>query len=616
VTSLAFFPVLSNDFVNWDDPTVLLQNDHLGGPQTVRWAFTTTVIGHYQPLAWIVWSWAKELFGLSARAFHALSLIGHLVNAALVYVVAWRLGSIAELDLRRRRIAALTASIAFAVHPVRVEAVAWASAFPYVLSLAGVLTAFLAYLNAHDRRHDGTTASRRGRATSRSAVRSAPSSRFPWLALSVVSYAAALLARATAIGLPFVLLAVDVYPLRRSFHRNLLLEKVPFIVVSAAAAFAESRTREVATLGDIGAGARLTMAASAPFRYFGRTVLPIGLSPLDALPIFPVVEWAPLGVALAGFAALAVVVWRTRHRWPALAVASAAYLLLLAPVAGLAPTGMQATADRYMYVPGVVIAVMCGVVGARLCANSRLSIVCSVVGAGLLIALAAASWRQTKWWHDSIALWTRAIDLDPRNDIATYNLAVAFAEAGHDDEAIARYEQTLQLVPDQTLAREHLLMLRAKRGIALLRRGRFDEAAADLRPAFDAGIDNPEVANSLAFALGQTGRPAEAVTVLDHAVGRHPDDVNLIHNLARLLATTQDVRVRNGAVALRLAQQVRDRTGGRDPRAIDTLAAAYAAVGRFEEARATAREAAARAKELGDADLAAQIAAHARSYGR
>jgi Flp pilus assembly protein TadD len=634
VTSLAFAPVLSNDFVNWDDPTVLLQNDHLGGPQTVRWAFTATVIGHYQPLAWIVWSWARALFGLRPSAFHALSLIGHLLNAVLVYVVAWRLASIAELDRRRRRIAALTASIAFAVHPVRAEAVAWASAFPYVLSLAALLIAFLAYLNAHDR----------GRGT-RSVA---------WLTLSLVSYAAALLARATAVGLPFVLLVVDLYPLRRAIRRNVLLEKVPFILVAAAAVFAESRSRDVATLGDVGAGARLTMAASAPFRYFGRTVLPIGLSPLDPLAISPAIAWVPLGLALAGFAALAALVWRTRRRWPALAVAAAAYLLLLAPVAGLAPTGLQATADRYVYVPGVVIAVMIGIVGARLCVNRRRSLVFSVAGVALTIALAALSWRQTTWWRDSIALWTRAVDLDPLNDIATYNLAVALAEAGRDDDAIARYHQTLQLVPDQTLAREHLVMLQAKQaeragdqsaaagrvadasaqyeralaldprrpharaghGIALLRRGQFDEAAAELRAALDAGIDDPEVPNSLAFALGRTGRPAEAVAVLERALARHPDDINLVHNLARLLATAQDVRVRNGAAALRLAQEVRDRTGGRDPRAIDTLAAAYAAVGRFEEARATAMQAAARAKELGNVDLADEIAAHARSYGR
>src|SRR5262249_5073383 len=151
--------------------------------------------------------------------------------------------------------------------------------------------------------------------------------------------------------------------------------------------------------------------------------------------------------------------------------------------------------------------------------------------------------------------------------------------------------------------------VRASRGLALVRRGRFDEAAAELRIAFDDDVDGAEVPNSLAYALGQTGRSAEAISVLERAVGRHPEDINLIHNLARLLATAPDPRVRDGAAALRLALQVRDRTGGGDPRALDTLAAAYAAVGRFDEARDTAARAAARALSLGDADLAADIAA-------
>ena len=149
-----------------------------------------------------------------------------------------------------------------------------------------------------------------------------------------------------------------------------------------------------------------------------------------------------------------------------------------------------------------------------------------------------------------------------------------------------------------------------------MRRGRLAEAATELRVAFDAGAQDAEVPNALAFALLETGRPAEAVAVLRTAVARHPADLNLAHNLARLLATASDPRVRDGALALRMALDIRDRTGGRDPRVLDTLAAAYAAVGRFDLARQTAAEGATRARDLGDLETANQIAAHARSYGR
>ena len=160
------------------------------------------------------------------------------------------------------------------------------------------------------------------------------------------------------------------------------------------------------------------------------------------------------------------------------------------------------------------------------------------------------------------------------------------------------------------------LHARAARGVILMRGGRFVEAAAELRVAFDADVKDAEVPNALAFSLMQTGRSAEAMRVLDAAVARHPDDLNLAHNLARLLATTSDPQVRNGALALRMALDIRERTGGRDPRVLDTLAAAYAAIGRFDLARDTATEAASLARQLADFDTAEQISAHARSYSR
>jgi Flp pilus assembly protein TadD len=142
------------------------------------------------------------------------------------------------------------------------------------------------------------------------------------------------------------------------------------------------------------------------------------------------------------------------------------------------------------------------------------------------------------------------------------------------------------------------------------------EAAAELRIAYDAGVRDAAALNALAFTLMNTGRSAEAVTVLKEGVSTYPDDVDLTHNLARLLATAPDPRVRDGALALRLALDVRDRTGGRDPRALDTLAAAYGAVGRRDLARETAHQAVARAREIGDADLVHEIERRARGYGR
>jgi Flp pilus assembly protein TadD len=152
--------------------------------------------------------------------------------------------------------------------------------------------------------------------------------------------------------------------------------------------------------------------------------------------------------------------------------------------------------------------------------------------------------------------------------------------------------------------------------MALMRTGRVDEATADLRAAFDGGAKDAEMPNALAFELLRRGDASEAAAVLRRAVADHPDSVTLEHNLARLLATSSDPRVRDGAAALRLALDVCEKTGSRDPRALDTLAAAYAATGRIDLARATAERAADRARESGDPATAAEIAAHAGGYAR
>jgi len=621
LTVLAFWPIMGNDFVNWDDLAVIVQNQQLTAPGVVSWAFSTTLIGHYQPLAWLTWAALARVFGLSATAFHGASLLVHLLNAVLVYAVAWRLATL-SLPEPTTRLAASVAALAFAVHPVRVEGVAWASALPYVLSTSALLVALLWYLRSR-------------------------------LVLAIVAYAIALLFRPTALAFPIVLLAIDIYPLRRRIGRRAVLEKLPFVVLAVAAAFIESHAREIASVQEVGVGARLTMAVSAPFVYLARTIVPLRLSPLNPLPIEPTIDWLRLGLGSAGLVAVAIVVWRMRRKRPGLVVATLAYLLLLAPVAGLTPSGLQATADRYMYVPGIVVSLLVGMAVAEAWPRLHSTMTPSFVAlAAPVITLSVLTWQQTRWWHDSITLWTRVAELDPANDIATYNLAIALSDAGRDEEAIGRYEQTLRIVPDQRLARENLQALqarqleregdrqanagrleeaerayasalaldakrvhaRAARAVVLTRLGRTREAVPDLRAAYQGDPRDTAVLNALAFALSDTGESAEAASVLKRGVDLHPDDVNLAHNLARLLATATDPGAKDGALALRLATTVNERTGRGDPRVLDTLAAAYAATGQVDLARETGERAVARARQIGDHDLAREIEAHARHY--
>jgi len=551
VSVAALHGVLRNGFLNWDDQAALVQNERLAADDVVAWAFTTTHMSHYQPLSWLAWASVRRALGAGPAVHHLASLLAHLAATALVFALAWRLASLTGRAAATRRAAALAAALVFGVHPLRVEAVAWASGLPYPLSLVLLLLSALAYLRYAD------------------ATPEVP--RF--LTLSAVLYAVALLFRPVAPGFALLLLLLDwgIGRLGRVGWRRALAEKLPFALLALLATAAEASARSFAPLERVSLGARISQAALAPLVYLWRTLWPVGLSPLDPLPLEPRLSWPALLLGLGLLACVSLLAFRMRARWPALWLAWLAYLLLLAPALGLAPSGLQATADRYTYIPGVVVALLIGAGYAGLWAGPRQAPAAVVLALGVA-ALGVQSFKQVGFWRDSVTLWTRAIDLDPSNDVALYNLALALDEAGDDAAAEARYRRLLELIPEHDLARRNLgaleaarlereagalaasgqlveavalygralerdplrLHSRRSRGMALAQLGRFDEALPDLRAAASAQVPEAAVAGALAFALARSGELQEAIRVLREAHARHPEDVGLAANLALL----------------------------------------------------------------------------------
>jgi tetratricopeptide (TPR) repeat protein len=382
---------------------------------------------------------------------------------------------------------------------------------------------------------------------------------------------------------------------------------------------------------------------------------PVSLTPLDVLPTDPVASSGVTVAALLALASACLAAWIWRQRWPALAAAWAAYLALLAPAAGLVPSGLQATADRYTYLPGVVMAMTLAVAGAQW-ASARKGRVTSaaVVVLVLLVTEAVTARRVLMPWSDSVSLWSRVVALDPRHDVGLYNLGAALAAEGRNEEAKARYRQVLALRPDHADARANLDRLDAARleregndlaargdfgtaadryrqalaldprrthsqaglGMALATLDRAGEAMPILRDAIRQGTDDPAVPNALGVLLLQSGQTREARSVFETAMAEHRGDVSLAHNLARLLATGGAVDQKDAALALQLANAVVEATGGHDPRAIETQAAALAVNHRLAEAIAVNARAAALATAQGDHDLAVQITTRGRVYRR
>jgi tetratricopeptide (TPR) repeat protein len=325
------------------------------------------------------------------------------------------------------------------------------------------------------------------------------------------------------------------------------------------------------TFDAVAAGPRATLALTAPFVYLWRTAAPLHLSPVDVLALDAATSRLAIAAALAGLVAISLLAWRAAHRWPGAPLAWAAYLLLLAPAVVPGPTGLQATADRYAYLPSVAIAVAIGSVCAATANRFRRQATLAAVSLAVL-ACAVLTWRQTKYWHDSIVLWSRAAALDPGNDVAIYNLGTALQSASRMDEAAAAYETTLRLVPDHAPAQHNLRGLRAiarqreadalaqsgnlaaaiplyreslaldparararaALGVALVQSEDFAAGAAEIETAARQGIDNPNLVNVRSYALVQLGRTEEATALLRAAIARYPGDANLSHNLTLL----------------------------------------------------------------------------------
>jgi tetratricopeptide (TPR) repeat protein len=619
-TAFTFWAVRSHGFVNWDDPDVLVDNASLQQPAAplLEWAWTTRHMGHYQPLAWLALA-AVSGAPPSAARVHTLALLLHVSNAVLL---CWLIAMVIGRDDRnpvRWWVASAAASV-FALHPLRVEPVAWASALPYLLSAAPLLGSLLCWVRW----------ARSG------------SERARWS--SVGLFAVSQLARVTAPLLPIALVVLTpAIPgaIARPWPA-LLRSVVPLGVVAAPLAVLEASARVAESLSDVGVGPRLAWALTNPARYLWRTLAPGSLNPLDALPRLPAADW--MAAAWAVLATAAILGITVRLWSPRVAAAVwGTYALLLLPVVGLVPSGLQATADRYTYYPAMVLSVALGAVISRARRPWPLALALVTAGAAGIFAQSARS--QLPYWRDSVSLWSRAVALDGDNDVALYNLALAEIEQGRSDQASDHLTRLVALVPDHALGKARLDSLvadrelraaeasaaagrlseaiaafdralardpgrpraRRGRGMAALQSGDVARAADDLAMAVRDGEDDPAVVGALAYALMATGRGAEALPLLTRAVERHPAEVGLASNLARLLVTVEPASLRDPARALQLAARANDATGGTDPRILDTLALALAATGRRQDAADALAAAVAFARESGDAAMAAEL---------
>ena len=505
------WPAVGGGFLTaMDDDEYLRQAVRMKGLtwQTVKWAFTNTQ-PYYHPLPRLSHVLDYQVWGPNAAGHHATNVVLHALNAALVFGFLWTLlGAAASLTTSERLAVALGVAVVFAIHPLQVESVAWVSGRTQLLCAAFGIGSLWAYVAGARR----------------------------WVVWAL--FAAALLSKPMAVSLPFAMLAMDYFPLRR-YERlgwgRLLREKAVLIAlgvaVSGATMITESRAGGLmAPLEAIRLSQRVFLMVQSLTFYPWKLVWPWWLSP--NYPIgsgfslrLPSVFASALGVA--GVTALSI--WR-RRRTPALAAGWGAYVMFILPVSGLVQTGPWAVADRYAYVAMLPLLLLAGGAAVwlwRRCATvARLAFACLL--ACELFFFGVRTRVQTLVWRNDETLWRSVLVRFPDSGLANKMLAGALLDQGRFQEALGYAQCAVRVTPWVIDAHNHL-------GSALFRAGRIEEAIEQYEQALQIQPDYAAAHNNLGVVLCQAGRIEEAIGQYEQALRIQPDYAAAHNNLGDAL---------------------------------------------------------------------------------
>jgi Flp pilus assembly protein TadD len=520
-TVWVYLPVRHYGFVNLDDNQYVTQNPNIRHGltwQTVHWAFTAGLThkdpnADWRPLSSLSHALDTELFGLQPGGPHLMNVGIHALAAVALFLV---LQSMTNAPWRCAFVAAV-----FALHPLRVESVAWVTERKDVLSALFFMLTIGAYVRY---------------------VRD-PFSLPRYLAV-LFAFVLALLSKSMVVTLPFVLLLLDYWPLGRTRWAPpvvagnnvrpspgwLLKEKLPLLALAAATSvviFWGQSTARGMNLVQVPTGIRIANAVLSYVGYIGKIFWPTRLAVW--YPLHPELSAAAVTAAGIGLVGVTTVVIRGARRRPWLVTGWFWYLGMLVPVGVFQGSG-EAMADRFTYLPSIGVTIMlCWSVPSHAMERWYHKMITCIMAAAALVACAALSRVQVEYWKDSETLFRHTLDVTRDNWLAQTNLGIALAQSGKTKEAIVHYEQALQVKPDLADAHYNL-------GISLARVGRTPEAMDHWERALQVEPDFAEVDNNLGIALAQAGRLPDAIEHLEHAVRVEPDFADAHYNLGIALS--------------------------------------------------------------------------------
>jgi tetratricopeptide (TPR) repeat protein len=510
-TMLLYTPALRNGFVNFDDPDYVTHNQRVlqGLSWTnLKWAFgTDNPAANWHPLTWLSHMLDVQMFGTNPAGHHLTNIVLQAVDVLLLFLLLTRATG---YPLRSAAVAAL-----FALHPLNVESVAWVTERKTVLGMLFFLLTIWAY---------GWYVRKPGVAR--------------YLCVFLL-FAAALMSKLMVVSLPFALLLLDYWPLRRfpqtrtpdagqrgrffSAFPELFLEKIPLLLLAAAASWITLRLhrKEGALAAAMPFAWRLKNAIYSYCVYLGKLVWPSGLAVFYPHPGNSLPWWKVLLAALL-LAVISAVIWRFREK-EYLLFGWLWFLGTMVPMIGIVQSGRQGMAGRFMYIPmiGLLIAAAWLVAEwiSRVRLNPRLAAVFFVL---LIWPYIYLTRKQIGYWHDSYSLFSYTLAVTSNNGIAENNMGAALMDMGQPQPAAQHFESAVRLAPDLASAHYNL-------GVVLQRQNSADQAVREYRQAIALSSDPLEAAkahNNLGILYMTTKNYAAALPELNSAIALNPNEQN------------------------------------------------------------------------------------------
>ena len=512
----AFGRIAANDFVNFDDDYYITENNQIKSginAENIKWAFTSLAVSNWHPLTWISHALDWSLFEANASGHHLVSLLLHI--GAVIFLFLF-------LNKTTNNIwPAAFAAAFFALHPLRVESVAWVSERKDVLSMFFGMASLYAYAFY------------------------AESSKLYKYLLCLILFALALMSKPMLVSLPFVLMLLDYWPLGRwqkavsvpikdryQYVCRLLLEKAPFILLAIASIivtfWAQDKGNSIITVESLNFYQRLSNAIVSYVAYLGKIFWPADLAvfyPYESSPP----QWKILASALILIVIMITVLYYIR-KLPFLFVGWFWYLGTLVPVIGLVQVGKQAMADRYTYLPSIGIAMILAWLIQFLFQRTglRKKLLFSTATA-VLCMLGFLTWMQCGYWKDSATLFNHTLRVTKDNYLAHNNLGVALSTQGITKEAIYHYNKAILIKPDYAEAYYN-------RGIDYNSLGHYQRAIEDYSKAIRMKPNFAATYYNRGIAYAYLGANQMAIEDYDKSINIKPDYAEAYNNRGNVYA--------------------------------------------------------------------------------